>query len=108
MSSHTPSPKHNTAAGYPTARKIRRACSNELYRTAKRLKLYVAPKQMEEAERYYFKKVAENLLYIHEHQSNRKLLADWWETNVSEEIARLWNVDAVKLNAAFREAFGAA
>lgn len=101
----TPNPKHN--ANYPTARKIRRSCGNELYRTAKRLKVYIPPDKLEAAEQLYFKKVAANLPYIFEHQSNRKLLADWWEEQVSGEIAELWQVEKTVLTQAFREAFGA-
>ncbi|MFD1956270.1 dehydrogenase [Paenibacillus thailandensis] len=101
---HTPSPKHE--ANYPTARKIRRACSNELYRTAKRLKTYISPERMGKAEELYFKKVAANYPYIYENRSKRKLLADWWEQNVSGEIAALWEVEQDRLNQAFRDAFG--
>lgn len=94
------------AAGLPTARKIRRACSNELYRTVKRLKLYIPQEKMEQAERLYFRKVAENLLWIVEHKDNRKAQASWWADNVSQEIAELWEVDRDKLCDAFREAYG--
>lgn len=48
-------PKHT--AGLPTARKIRRACSNELYRTVKRLKVWVSKEKMEQAEKLYFKRL---------------------------------------------------
>lgn len=96
--------KHN--ADYPTARKIRRACSNELYRTVKRLKVWVPKEKMEQAEALYCKKVFLNLQWIFEHQSNRKAQADWWEENCSAEIAELLNVDREKLCAAFREAYG--
>lgn len=94
------------ASGLPTARKIRRACSNELYRTVKRLKLYIPQEKMEQAERLYFRKVAENLLWIVEHKDNRKAQASWWADNVSQEIAELWEVDRDKLCEAFREAYG--
>ncbi|WP_042165700.1 hypothetical protein [Paenibacillus gorillae] len=94
------------ASNLPTARKIRRACSNELYRTAKRLKLWVSKDKMEQAEALYYKKVILNLMWIAEHESNRKVLADWWDENVSAEIAELWDVDPVRLRQAFREAFG--
>lgn len=98
------SQKHT--AGYPTARKIRRACSNELYRTVKRLKVWIPSDKLEQAEKLYCKKVALNLPWIVEHQNNRKLQADWWEDNVSAEIAELWNVDRLKLCEAFRDAYG--
>jgi capsular polysaccharide biosynthesis protein len=94
------------AAGLPSARKIRRSCSNELYRTAKRLKLYVSKEKMEKAEMLYFREVAQNLLWIVDHKNNRKAQADWWANNVSEEIAVLWEVDREKLCEAFREAYG--
>ncbi|MGO4373884.1 dehydrogenase [Paenibacillus sp. 2TAB19] len=92
--------------GLPTARKIRRACSNELYRTVKRMKLWVSKEKMEEAERLYTKKVLLNLIWIVEHQSNRKLQSDWWDENVSADIAALWEVDRDVLCAAFRESYG--
>jgi toxin CptA len=96
--------KHSS--NYPTARKIKRACSNELYRTVKRLGTWIPENKREEAENIYFKKVALNLPWIVEHQSNRKVLSDWWEENVSAEIAELWEVDRAALCAAFRHAFG--
>lgn len=96
--------KHNT--GLPTARKIRRACSNELYRTVKRMKLWVSKEKMDEAERIYTKKVLLNLIWIVEHQSNRKVQADWWDENVSSDIAALWEVDRDMLCTAFRESYG--
>lgn len=90
----------------PTARQIRRSCNKELYRTIKRLKIWIPPEQLEAAEEYYFHKVVRNLLWIVENGSNRKLLADWWEENVCPEIARMWNVEPKELAAAFRDAFG--
>lgn len=54
MNSH----KTKHAAELPTARKIRRACSNELYRTAKRLKTFIPKEKMEQAEKLYTKKWA--------------------------------------------------
>jgi len=96
--------KHSNA-NYPTARKIRRACSNELYRTMKRLKIWLPKEKIEEAEKVYFKKVAFNLQWIVEHHSNRKAQADWWEQNVSAEIAELWGVEQKRLCTAFREAY---
>ncbi|GAA3411024.1 dehydrogenase [Paenibacillus hodogayensis] len=90
----------------PTLRKIRRACNKELYRTAKRLKLWVPPERLAEAEELYLKKVVLNLPYIVEHSSNRKLLSDWWSENVCADIATLWNVEQDDLSKAFREAFG--
>ena len=92
--------------GYPTARKIRRACENELYRTVKRLGMWIPKEQMEKAEKLYFEKVALNLPWIHENYSNRKKLADWWDDNVSAEVADILGVDRGKLCIAFRDAFG--
>ncbi|MFX3632143.1 MAG: dehydrogenase [Candidatus Pristimantibacillus sp.] len=94
------------ASSLPTARKIRRACSNELYRTVKRLKLWVPVEKMNQAETIYFKKVILALPYIAEHENNRKILSDWWDENVSAEIAELWEVDIGRLRQAFRESFG--
>ncbi|MFC4775508.1 dehydrogenase [Paenibacillus sp. GCM10023252] len=98
------SQKHS--ADYPTARKIRRACSNELYRTVKRMKVYVSKELMDQAEAIYFNKVMLNLQWVVEHQSNRKLQSDWWDEEVSAEIAELWQVDRAKLTTAFRQAYG--
>lgn len=100
----TSAPKHNT--GYPTARTIRRACSKELYRTVKRLKVWIPQDKMDEAEALYFKKALLNAIWIYEHRSNRKAQADWWDDNVSADIAALWGVDRAKLCEAFREAYG--
>ncbi|MFD2615634.1 dehydrogenase [Paenibacillus gansuensis] len=97
--------KHQ-AGGLPTARKIRRACSKELYRAVKRLKTYIPADKLAEGETLYYKKVMLNLLWIHEHSSNRKMLADWWDENVCQELAGLWDVPADQLSKAFRESFG--
>ncbi|MBB6672574.1 dehydrogenase [Cohnella nanjingensis] len=98
--------KEKHASPLPNPRGIRRACSNELYRTAKRLKTYVSADQMKQAEELYVRRVISNLLWIHDHRSDRKKLADWWETELSGEIAALWNVDRERLVQAFRDAFG--
>ena len=90
----------------PTPRSIRRACGNELYRTVKRLKQHVPASLVKQAEELYVKRVIGNLMWIVENRSNRKLLADWWDEELSEEIARLWNVDHSKLKQAFRDSFG--
>ncbi len=87
----------------PTPRSIRRACGNELYRTVKRLKQHVPAPLVRQAEELYVKRVIGNLLWIAENRSNRKLLADWWDEEISEEIALLWNVELMQ---AFRDAFG--
>ena len=96
----------NQTIPLPTARKVRRTCNKELYRTIKRLNIWVPPVQREEAEALYFRKVMLNLLWITENGSNRKLLADWFEQNVAPDIAPLWNVEQAPLSRAFRAAFG--
>ncbi|QGG57645.1 dehydrogenase [Paenibacillus sp. B01] len=102
MNSH----KTKHAAELPTARKIRRACSNELYRTAKRLKTFIPKEKMEQAEKLYTKKVGLNLIFVHENHDNRKKLCDWWDDNVCGDIAELWEVEPERLRLAFRDAFG--
>ncbi|MHA7965763.1 dehydrogenase [Paenibacillus sp. CAU 1782] len=99
-----PGAKHSSS--YPSARKIRRSCSNELYRTAKRLKIWIPGDKMDQAETIYLKKVILNLQWIYENRSNRKAQCDWWDENVSAEIAELWGVEAPKLSEAFRDAYG--
>jgi hypothetical protein len=96
--------KHNPQ--YPNARAIRRACSKELYRTVKRLKTWISPELMKQAEEKYFKQVVLNLPVIVEMQSNRKAQADWWQEHVSSEIAELWQVEPAVLNRAFRDGYG--
>jgi hypothetical protein len=91
----------------PNPRTIRRACSRELYRTAKRLKLRLSDEVMKQAEDLYYKKVLLHIAFIVANGSNRKALADWWDEHVSAEIAVLWNVEKDKCSQAFRSAFGA-
>ncbi|GGA50617.1 dehydrogenase [Paenibacillus physcomitrellae] len=98
-----PKPKHQNSL--PTPRKIRRSCSKELYRAVKRMNIYIPEEKMEAGEALYYKKVIGNLIWIGENQSNRKLLADWWDEAVSGELAELWEVDQEKLKLAFRAAF---
>ena len=96
--------KHNPSL--PTARKIRRTCSRELYRARKKLNQWIAPELVEEAEKLYFKKVVLNLIWIVENGSNRKLLCDWWDEHVCPEIAELWSIEPNTLAQAFRDSFG--
>ncbi|AWB45970.1 dehydrogenase [Paenibacillus sp. CAA11] len=96
-------PKHEAAL--PSPRKIRRTCSKELYRTLKRMNVYLSKDLIEEGETLYYRKVIANLIWIHEQGGNRKKLADWWDTEVSGELAELWNVDQEALKRAFRAAF---
>jgi hypothetical protein len=98
--------KEKHADALPNARKIRRACNKELYRTIKKLKIWIPPEQQVQAEEMYFKKVVLNLPWIAENGSNRKKLADWWEENVCPELAVLWNVEPSALANAFRNAYG--
>jgi len=91
----------------PSPRTIRRACSRELYRTAKRLKLRLSDELMQQAEDLYYKKVLLNIVFVVEHNSNRKALADWWDDNVAADVAALWGADKDKVSQAFRAAFGA-
>ncbi|MCR8644727.1 dehydrogenase [Paenibacillus sp. N1-5-1-14] len=103
MNSKNPE-KHKTQA--PNLRQIRRACNKELYRTAKRIGHYIAPEKIEEAEKLYYKQVLSHLPFIVENSSNRKELANWWETNVAPDIAAIWEVEVDVLSRKFREAFG--
>ncbi|MGE7055674.1 hypothetical protein ACQKI4_24200, partial [Paenibacillus glucanolyticus] len=66
----------------PSPRGIRRACSKELYRTTKRLKLYIPPESLKQGEELYYRKVIGNLIWIHDNHSNKKLLCEWWEKEV--------------------------
>ncbi|MDF2924869.1 MAG: hypothetical protein K0R57_3783 [Paenibacillaceae bacterium] len=90
----------------PNARQIRRSCAKELYRTIKRLKTYIAPELVQQAETLYYNKVITNLLWIVENGSNRRKLSDWWEEEVCPSIAELWNVSQEELALAFRDSFG--
>ena len=90
----------------PKARGIRRSCQKELYRTAKRLDVWISPDKMAAAEKLYFRKVVENLLWIVENGSKRKILADWFEKEVAQDIAEIWEVPTEVLARAFRNAFG--
>lgn len=101
------SPKHvNNQSKLPTARGIKRACSKELYRARKRLQTYISPDLIQKGEELYCRKVAGHLIWIAENHSNRKLLCNWWDEEVSEELASLWNVDRPALCTAFRNAYG--
>ena len=102
MSSRHDNPKQNL----PSARTIRRTCQKELYRTIKKLKIWIPPTEVAQAEQIYFQKVVLNLPWIAENASNRKKLADWWEENVCRDIAEIWRVEPEELAKAFREAFG--
>lgn len=91
---------------YPSARKIRRSCTREMYRARKKIGKWIAPHLVEQADELYYKKVMLHLPFIVENSSNRRLLADWWEENVGPEIAELWDIEPATLARAFRESFG--
>lgn len=105
---NTANEKHNEKHNQdlPSLRKIRRACDKELYRAVKRLKIWIPPAKLAEAEQLYLQKVVLNLPFIAENSSNRKVLADWWDEHVCPEIAALWDVPQADLARAFRQAFG--
>lgn len=90
----------------PSARQLRRSCNKELYRTAKRLNIWLPKEKFEEAEKYYFQQVVLKLPWIIENGNKRKLLCDWFETDVAPQIATIWEVDTKRLADAFRHAFG--
>ncbi|NDI36092.1 dehydrogenase [Chengkuizengella sediminis] len=100
---HQDSQKHNL--DLPTARKIRRACNKEIYRTIKRLNTWIPPEKIKEAEELYYKKVLINSKYILENAQNRKLLSDWFDENVCAEFSILWGIEESKISKAFRNAF---
>ncbi|WP_068777861.1 dehydrogenase [Paenibacillus sp. FJAT-26967] len=101
---HNKNEKHKTQ--FPSVRGIRRACSRELYRTIKRLKVFIPADKVEQAEKIYARKVAENIAFIVENSDNHKVQADWWEEKVAPEIAELWGVPADVLAGAFRHSYG--
>ena len=90
----------------PTARSIRRTCKSELYRTIKRMKVWIPEHKIKEAEKVYFQKVAANLIWIHEHRSNRKKQVEWWEANVCDELVSILEVDRDRFVEAFKTAYG--
>ncbi|CAM3379860.1 dehydrogenase [Marinicrinis lubricantis] len=101
---HGQKEKHQQAL--PSARKIRRTCNKELYRTVKKLGIWIPADKLEQGEQLYFRKVASNLIWVFENGNNRKKLADWFEEAVAPELADLWEIDKSKLSAAFRSSFG--
>ena len=90
----------------PTARSIRRTCQSELYRTIKRMKVWIPEEKLKAAEKHYFHKVAGNLVWIHENRSNRKKQVEWWEANVCDELVNILGVDRAAFVAAFKSAYG--
>ncbi|WP_274365445.1 dehydrogenase [Paenibacillus thermotolerans] len=102
MKQHTE--KHKSTL--PTPRAIRRACSRELYRTVKRLNIFIPDDKLSAAEDLYYRKVIDNVFWIYEHRDNRKKQADWFVEEVAPEIAALWEVDAAAVARAFRDGYG--
>ncbi|WP_433617474.1 dehydrogenase [Paenibacillus cellulositrophicus] len=96
----------NKKAALPTARGIRRKCSNELYRAIKRMKVHIPADLVKQGEAMYYRKVVGNLIWIHENRSNRKVQCDWWDKEVCPELAELWELDPGRLSSAFRDAYG--
>ncbi len=90
----------------PNPRTIRRACGKELYRAVKRLRQHIPSESVRAAEELYTRKVIGHLEWITMNQSNRKMLADWWDEAVCPDIAALWQVEPARLSRAFRDAFG--
>lgn len=102
--------KHNVkhTAQLPSPRAIRRACGRELYRTLKRLDVFVPQDKIDQAEKLYFEKVIGNLLWIFEHRSDKTRQAEWWAEAVAPDIAALWEVEEARLVRAFKEGFAGA
>jgi len=90
----------------PTARSIRRTCQSELYRTIKRMKVWIPEHKVKVAEKLYFQKVASNLIWIHENRSNRKKQVEWWESSVCDELVAILEVDRKQFVEAFKAAYG--
>lgn len=95
--------KHTQAASsnYPTARKIRRDCSKELYRALKRMNVHVEESKLIEAEKYYTKMVITNHPTMRELHNNRNGQVQWWNEHCSEQLALILEVE----HSAFVEAF---
>src|SRR5690625_1838645 len=106
QSSHHKRSHQQGNAEPPSARKLRRTCNKELYRTAKRLRQWIPPDKLEQANRLYYKKVVHHVTWITENRSHRKKLADWWEEAIAPDIAELWDIEVQRLVRAFRDAFG--
>lgn len=101
--------KHPTASHQvqlPTARSVRRACQSELYRAIKRMKVWIPEEKLKAAEKLYFKKVAANLVWIHENRSNRRMQIEWWENHVCDELVAILEVDRRRFVEAFKAAYG--
>ncbi len=101
-----PQPQGKHEKPLPKLRDIRRSCKKELYRTVKRLHVWIPEEKLKQAEQLYVQRVVGDLLWIAETGNNRKKLADWWDQHINDDIAELWDVDADRLSRAFRQAFG--
>jgi len=90
---------------YPSARKIRRSCQTELYRTIKKMKVWVDPDKVEKANQFYYQKVVQNSVWIHENRANRKKQVEWWESHCCDEMASILEVNREALAIAFRASY---
>ena len=99
--------KHTKTTGheYPTARKIRRDCSKELYRALKRMDVYVKESKLKEAELYYAKMVATHYLHLADLNKQRKKQVEWWKEHCSEQIATILDVNHEQFVQAFTQAY---
>ncbi|MFD2672540.1 dehydrogenase [Marinicrinis sediminis] len=101
-----PSESNRSSPSLPNARSIRRACAKELYRTNKKLGVYIPKDKQEAGLKLYTDQVMQHLAWVVEHRNERRKLADWWAEAVAPELARCWDVNETRLVEAFREAFG--
>lgn len=91
---------------YPSARKVRRSCQTELQRTIKRMKIWIPSSKIEQANQFYYQKVVQHSVWIHENRTHRKKQVDWWEENCCDEMAKILDVDRTALAEAFRASYG--
>ena len=105
-STHTSVEKHTSQSMKSfTTRGLRRSCKKELYRTIKKLNIFIAPALIEQGEQLYIDKVLCHLSWIQKNSSNPKALCGWWNESVSNELSDLWKVDVDRLQTAFRHTF---
>lgn len=100
--------KHTQGASandYPTARKIRRDCSKEIYRALKRMNVHVEQSKLTEAEQYYTKMVITHFQVIRELSKNRKNQVQWWDEHCSEQLSVILGVDRTAFVEAFTKAY---
>jgi len=99
--------KHTITTGYeyPTARKIRRDCSKELYRALKRMNVYVNQDKIKEAELYYAQMVATHYLLLADLKKQRKKQVEWWEEHCSGKLADILELNHDQFVQAFRRTY---